>query len=185
MNTKLGGHPGAQLCPPEENIFGMTWPNNRTMVAQCQWLPLQSRTTRRLCYKVVEFSRIVALFVVEIFLFKIQCDENLRATVLYDLPPSYLVTTGVDQLLEHLPVDLAGPGRVGRSRGRARLVGERHEGPADLAQGILVVVELLRGSELLLPAGRVFAAFAVGAPAALCARTAPVQGLAHQLGRLL
>lgn len=61
-----------------------------------------------------------------LYYYYIQCDENLRATVLYDLPPSYLVTAGVDQLLEHLPVDLAGPGRVGRSRGRARLVGERH-----------------------------------------------------------
>lgn len=100
--------------------------------------------------------------------------------------PSYLVTAGVDQLLEHLPVDLPGPGGNGRrARGRARLVGEGHEGPADLAQGILVVVELLRGPELLLPAGRVLAALAVGPPAALGAGAAPVQGLAHQLGRLL
>lgn len=112
-------------------------------------------------------------------------DKNWRTTALYDLPPSYLVTAGVDQLLEHLPVDLAGPGGIGRPRGRPRLVGEWHEGPADLAQGILVVVELLRGPELLLPAGRVLAALAVSAPAALCAGTAPVKGLAHQLGRLL
>lgn len=74
---------------------------------------------------------------------------------------------------------------MSRAGGRARLVGEGHEGLADLAQGILVVVELLRRPELLLPAGRVFAALAVGGPAALAAGAAAVQRLAHQLGRLL
>lgn len=98
---------------------------------------------------------------------------------------AHLVTAGVDQLLKHLPVNLPCPRRMSWPGGRARLVGKRHEGLANFPQSILVVVELLRLSELLLSTGCVFAAFAVGPSAALCPRAAPVQGLAHQLGRLL
>lgn len=98
---------------------------------------------------------------------------------------THLVTASVDQLLEHLPVHLSGPWRMPGPRGWAGLVGKRHEGLANFPQGALVVVELLRWTELLLPAGRVFPALAVGPPAALRPRAAPVQGLAHQLGRLL
>lgn len=92
---------------------------------------------------------------------------------------AHLVAASVDQLLEHLPVHLPGPRRVSRSRGWTGLVGEGHEGLPNLSQGILVVVELLRWTELLLSAGRVFPAFAVSPSAALRPRAAPMQGLAH------
>lgn len=89
---------------------------------------------------------------------------------------AHLVTAGVDELLQHLPIHLSG---------LPRLIGERHEGPADLSQRILVVVELLRRSELLLSAGRVLPALGVSSSAAFGPGASSMQGLAHQFGRLL